>query len=97
MCSALVSAFESVRPGKYGWQPRDARAVTQILALSGGDEAEAVARFKRGLGETYKARCDSIFDLAQKWNALAGAGPAGKRTMSDVGEWNDPVKARETL
>jgi hypothetical protein len=70
----LEAAFLEVRGDKYGFQRRDAKALTTILQLSAGDQAEAERRWRVGLGEVGFRRCDAIHDLATKWNAYTGGG-----------------------
>lgn len=83
----LTAAFQEARGAKYGFTPRDARAVKEIIALSGGDESEAVRRFRVGLAHVGFPRCDSIVDLAARWNAYAGTAPT--RGMAPVSDFSD--------
>lgn len=79
MQSALEATFKTARRLDYGFLPRDARAVKDILALSGGNEGEACDRFARGLrAACWEQHCNTFSDLVVKWNALGAVN--GKTT-----------------
>lgn len=72
----LEAVFLELRPtgSGYGFHRRDAKAITELLAFSGGDIAEVERRWRMGLAESGFRRCDSIHELASKWNAYSAPG-----------------------
>jgi hypothetical protein len=65
--------FLETRGDAYGFQGgKDAKAVAELLRLSGGNEDEAERRWRVGLGEAGFRRCDTLHDLSTKWNAYTG-------------------------
>lgn len=76
----LERVFSEARHGAaYGFQPRDAKALTDLLRLSGGDDGETERRWRMALGEVGFRRCDTLHELATKWNAYtAPAAPANR-------------------
>jgi hypothetical protein len=83
----LEAAFRELRGDAYGFHPRDARALTELLRLSGGDVAEVERRWRRALVEMDKyRRCDAIHELAdRRWNAHAGSPRLPDRSDVRVG------------
>ncbi|WP_150106360.1 hypothetical protein [Anaeromyxobacter dehalogenans] len=77
----LEAAFREVRGSAYGFQPRDAKALTELLRLSNGDSAEVERRWRTGLDEAGFRRCDGMHELAAKWNAYSGANGAPRRPV----------------
>ncbi len=73
----LGAVFLEVRGSAYGFQPRDARAITDLLRLSSGDLVEVERRWRVGLEEVGFRRCDTLHELAAvKWNAYCAAAQA---------------------
>lgn len=69
----LQAAFKATRGAEYAFGGgKDARALSNLLAKPGADEAEIERRWIRGLQGQYHERCDTIFDLDRKWNTLTG-------------------------
>lgn len=75
----LEAAFREERRSAYGFQRRDAKALTELLRLSNGDAAEVERRWRVGLGEVGFRRCDALHELAAKWNAYSGTSGAAPR------------------
>jgi hypothetical protein len=74
----LEAVFLDVRGKSYGFNGRDAKAITELLRLSGGDVGEVERRFRVGLAEPGFRRCDTIHELAdRKWNTYAGVSASG--------------------
>lgn len=70
----LEAVFLEVHGKPYGFNGRDAKAITELLRLSGGDVAEVERRWRVGLSEAGFRSCDTIHELAdRKWNAYARA------------------------
>ena len=87
MVAALCRAFEAERGAPYVFAGRDAKALSDLLRLCDSDE-EIVARWRRGLGEQYKNRCDTISDLAKNWNGLTTTGEIKKGVArADTIDW----------
>lgn len=83
----LEAVFRETRGGAYGFAPRDAKALTELLRLSSGDAAEVERRWRIALGEVGFRRADSMHELASKWNcyAASGASDAGAARNLQVG------------
>jgi hypothetical protein len=82
----LEGVFLEVRGTSYGFNGRDAKAITELLRLSGGDVAEVERRWRAGLGDSGFRRCDTIHELAdRKWNAYAGVAPGKAHGMLPMG------------
>ena len=78
----LEAIFRDVRGSAYGFQPRDGKAIADLLRLSGGDVPEVERRWRVALTENGFRRCDSIHELAAvKWNAYA---PAAAKSAADM-------------
>lgn len=70
MVARLTETFQEIRKGKYAFDGKDAKAVA--LLLSKGTDDEIDKHWRRGLNGAFKERCDTLMDLAQRWNALTG-------------------------
>ncbi len=75
LSKALEAEFTTARGAKYGHQGgKDAKAVTRLLGLAGEQgPPEVQLRWRRGLQASGAARCDTFWDLAERWNRLTAA------------------------
>lgn len=64
----MVKALVAACPG-YAFQPRDAKAVTELLAL--GADAEILARWKRALAHKGFPTVRTLSELVTHWNHFA--------------------------
>jgi hypothetical protein len=78
----LASVFEQARGAKYGFTPRDAKAVTEIIAFANGSIEEAERRWRVALNGIGFRRSDAIYELASKWNAYVGEAPSGVQKVT---------------
>jgi len=88
LVAALTETFAAVRGVKYGFDGgKDARAVQRLIRMEQND-AEIIARWKRGLSARYQP-CNSIADLAMRWNAYTGTISNGdaSRGVAAPSEW----------
>lgn len=75
MVAALTAIYaEETRGSRYAFGGRDAKAVTQLLAL--GEPAEVLARWRRALQRTGYPLVRKLTELVENWNHFATAGPA---------------------
>jgi hypothetical protein len=69
LVARLTAAYQELRGSKYGFRPRDAAAVRDLLAL--GTDEEIEARWRRGLRLSPKyPGCLELGTLVSNWNAL---------------------------
>ncbi len=78
LVARLCDIFASTKGTPYAFNGRDAKAVQGLLGM--GTDDEIAARWLRGLNGQFKERVDSIWELAEKWNALAATGPPTRVT-----------------
>lgn len=74
LVSALFVVFRDQRGADYQPAGRDWTALAELRKHSDG--AEIIRRWGVGLQAAFKARCDTFWDLKERWNALTA--PAGR-------------------
>lgn len=85
----LTEIFAEVTGHKYGFAPRDAKAVTSLLAY--GTDEEIFRRWRIGLTNAPGFyRIATIHDLAERWNGLAAptrpVGATGPPKRADIAQ-----------
>jgi hypothetical protein len=97
----LEATFFELRGQAYGFNGRDAKALTELLRLSGGDIDEVERRWRIGLAETGFRECNTIHELAQlKWNAYTAPPPSprprgGPRPLPERRYWHEQLTAEQ--
>ncbi len=85
----LVAAFLKAVGSPYGFHPKDAKAITTVLAYPDATDEEAIRRWRIGLNNPPGFyRIATIHELAERWNGLAQptarAGPAVRAVRADI-------------
>jgi hypothetical protein len=92
LVAALFVLFREKRGADYAPSGRDWKALAELREKHEG--SEIIRRWGFGLEAAYKARCDTFWDLRERWNALTapevGRGnrvPNGAATAADK-DWS---------
>lgn len=73
LVAKLVEVFTELRSGRYPFGPRDARHVTELLAL--GDPAAVERAWRAALASDAYPRVRTLAELARHWTHFLGTGP----------------------